>query len=108
MRSSRPAGGRSSAGLAAPHPSCWDHGGMPLLTALHGNADVEGAVTGPELTLSRHDLLGWASAVAADLAGVPMVAVHATASVQTVVAVTAGLLAGVPVVPVPPDAGLLE
>jgi fatty acid CoA ligase FadD36 len=81
---------------------------MPLLTALHGNADVEGAVTGPELTLSRHDLLGWASAVAADLAGVPMVAVHATASVQTVVAVTAGLLAGVPVVPVPPDAGLLE
>ena len=81
---------------------------MPLLTALHGNADVEGAVTGPELTLSRHDLLGWAAAVAADLAGAPIVAVHATASVQTVVAVTAGLLAGVPVVPVPPDAGDLE
>jgi fatty acid CoA ligase FadD36 len=81
---------------------------MRLLTALHEDADPEGAVTGPEMTLSRHELLGWASAVAADLTGVPMVAVHAAASVQTVVAVTAALLAGVPVVPVPPDAGHLE
>jgi fatty acid CoA ligase FadD36 len=36
------------------------------------------------------------------------VAVDATASLETVVAVVAGLLAGVPVVPVPADAGPLE
>jgi fatty acid CoA ligase FadD36 len=34
--------------------------------------------------------------------------VHATPAAATVVAVTAGLMAGVPVVPVPPDAGRLE
>ena len=81
---------------------------MPLLAALHEAADVSDAVTAPDSTLSRHELLGWAAAVAADLAGAPIVAVHAVPGVPTVVAVTAALLAGVPVVPVPPDAGHLE
>ncbi|MCA2215077.1 AMP-binding protein [Jidongwangia harbinensis] len=81
---------------------------MRLLSALHQDADPADAVTAPGQTLSRHDLLGRAAAVAADLTGAPAVAVHAAAGVPAVVAVTAGLLAGVPVVPVPPDAGHLE
>ncbi|WP_030144961.1 acyl-CoA synthetase [Spirillospora albida] len=55
--------------------------------------------------LSRDELLGRASAVAAEIAGAGTVAVHATASAETVVAVVGGLLAGVPVVPLPPDSG---
>ena len=81
---------------------------MPLLDALLQPDDAAAAVTAPGGTLSRHELLGWSAAVAADLAGAPMVAVHAVAGLPTVVAVTAALLAGVPVVPVPPDAGDLE
>jgi len=79
-----------------------------MLTALLSPDDLPAAVATPELTLARHDLLGWAAHVAADLAGAPIVAVHATPGMPTVVAVTAALLAGVPVVPVPPDAGRLE
>ncbi|MEV6601560.1 AMP-binding protein [Actinoplanes sp. NPDC051346] len=81
---------------------------MRLLRALHEPADDERAVVTPELTLSRHELLGWAAALAAELRGVPMAAVHAVPAAPTVVAVTAGLLAGVPIVPVPPDAGDVE
>lgn len=81
---------------------------MRLLGALHTDADLDRAVAAPEGVLSRHELLGWAAAVAADLTGVRSAAVHAVPGLPTVVAVTAGLLAGVPVVPVPPDAGELE
>jgi fatty acid CoA ligase FadD36 len=81
---------------------------MPLLAALQEDADLADAVVMPDATLSRHDLLGRAAALAADLAGAPIVAVHAVPGSATVVAITAALLAGVPVVPVPPDAGLLE
>ena len=42
------------------------------------------------------------------MAGLPAAAVEATASLQTVVAVVGCLLAGVPFVPVPPDAGPRE
>ena len=48
-----------------------------------------------------------AAALAARSAGGPL-AVHATSSVATVAAVVGGLLAGVAVVPVPPDSGPLE
>ncbi|MDG4531337.1 AMP-binding protein [Streptomyces sp. AV19] len=58
--------------------------------------------------LSREDLLGAAGAVAARIAGASSVAVRATATAETVAAVVGGLLAGVPVVPLPPDAGPLE
>ncbi|UQU62312.1 AMP-binding protein [Couchioplanes caeruleus] len=81
---------------------------MRLLGALHGEADLDRAVTAPEGVLSRHELLGRASALAAELAGAGTAAVHAVPGLPTIVAVTAGLLAGVPVVPVPPDAGELE
>ncbi|NDU73406.1 AMP-binding protein [Actinomadura sp. DSM 109109] len=58
--------------------------------------------------LPRGVLLGWASAVAAEIRGAGAVAVHATASLETVAAVVGGLLAGVPVVPLPPDSGPAE
>ncbi|HEX2315663.1 MAG TPA: acyl-CoA synthetase [Thermomonospora sp.] len=55
--------------------------------------------------LAGDELLERASAVAAEIRGADTVAVHATASLETVVAVVGGILAGVPVVPVPPDSG---
>ncbi|MBA8953651.1 acyl-CoA synthetase [Actinomadura namibiensis] len=58
--------------------------------------------------LAREDLLTRAAAVAAEIAGAEAVAVHATASLETVVAVVGGILAGVPVVPLPPDSGPAE
>ncbi|HEY0531731.1 MAG TPA: AMP-binding protein [Actinoplanes sp.] len=81
---------------------------MPLLDALTQPDDAPAVLTTAEGTLSRHDLLGWSAAVAADLSGAPIVAVRAVPDQRTVVAVTAALLAGVPIVPVPPDAGDLE
>ncbi|MEO9324807.1 AMP-binding protein [Nocardioides sp. C4-1] len=62
-------------------------------------------------SLTRDGLLDAAGAFAAglaDLAPGSPVAVHATAGLDTVVAVVGGLLAGVPVVPVPPDSGPVE
>ena len=79
-----------------------------LLTALHADADQPCAVRVGTRSLSRHELLGAASAVAAEVAGAPAVAVHADASLETVVAVVGCLLAGVTVVPVPADAGPAE
>lgn len=81
---------------------------MPLLQALTGGDDLPDAVSTPHESLSRHDLLGWACAVAERIAGAPLVAVDAQPGLPTVAAVTGALLAGVPVVPVPPDAGELE
>ena len=59
-------------------------------------------------SLRGEQLAGAASAVAARVGGMPALAVHAEPTLETVVAVVGGLLAGVPVVPVPPDAGPLE
>lgn len=58
--------------------------------------------------LSHPELLGAAARVAADLEGRTRVAVLATPSLETVVAVTGALLAGVEVVPVAPDSGTAE
>ncbi|MBW8480976.1 acyl-CoA synthetase [Actinomadura parmotrematis] len=71
-------------------------------------ADLPNAVRVGERGLSRGELLRWASAVAAEIQGAPAVAVHATASPETIAAVLGGLLAGVPVVPLPPDSGPAE
>jgi fatty acid CoA ligase FadD36 len=79
-----------------------------LLAALHEPADLPDAVRDPRGVLTRQELLGRAAALAAELAGCRMVAVHAEPGLPTVTAVTAALLAGVPAVPVPPDAGGLE
>lgn len=62
-----------------------------------------------EASLTRDGLLEAAAELVGGMraAGGP-VAVHAAASLDTVVAVVAGLLAGVPVAPVPPDSGPVE
>jgi fatty acid CoA ligase FadD36 len=67
--------------------------------------DTGDAVVVAGRPVSRESLLGAAGAVADRVAGAPAVAIHATASVETVVAVVGCLLAGVPAVPVPPDSG---
>nr|WP_176220276.1 acyl-CoA synthetase [Nocardia donostiensis] len=85
--------------------------GSPLLLsslnplAVAGGADIPDAVTIDGTTLSRSDLLGAATAVAERIARADRVAVLARPKVSTVVAVVGCLLAGVTVVPVPPDAG---
>ncbi|MCW2872665.1 AMP-binding protein [Actinacidiphila oryziradicis] len=82
---------------------------LPLLAALTASeGDRPDAVQVAGVALSREQLLGAAGAVAARIAGAPAVAVDATATAETVVAVVGGLLAGVPVVPVPPDSGRAE
>ncbi|WP_327411615.1 AMP-binding protein [Streptomyces sp. NBC_01233] len=82
-----------------------------MLTALTGAyGDRADAITVAGRTASYEELLGAARAVAADLAGShpPAFAVTATPSLETVAAVVGGLLAGVPCVPLPPDAGPVE
>lgn len=80
-----------------------------MLTALEGAyGDRADAVTVAGRTASYEELLGAAGAVAADVAGAPAFAVTATPSLETVAAVVGGLLAGVPCVPLPPDAGTDE
>lgn len=70
--------------------------------------DDRAAVTVGGRGLRRTELWSAAAAVAQRIAGAPAVAVHGDASLETVVAVVGGLLAGVPVVPVPSDSGTLE
>ncbi|MEV7446219.1 acyl-CoA synthetase [Streptomyces sp. NPDC091204] len=82
-----------------------------MLTALTGAyGDRADAVTVAGRTASYEEILGAARAVAADLSGThpPAFAVTATASLETVAAVVGGLLAGIPCVPLPPDAGPSE
>ncbi|MGX1806840.1 acyl-CoA synthetase [Nocardia sp. NPDC055321] len=84
-----------------------------LLSSLHPAAvaagdDIPDAVTIEGVTLSRSDLLGAATSVAERVARAERVAVLAAPTVKTVLAVVGCLLAGVTVVPVPPDAGSAE
>lgn len=82
---------------------------MTLLPGLTGAAgDDPAAVRIQDRQLSRADLFAAASALAAEIRGAPAVAVPATPSLETVVAVVAGLLAGAPVVPLPADIGTAE
>jgi len=70
--------------------------------------DSRPAVTVGDAALRREELWAAAGAVAERIVGAPAVAVHGDASLRTVVSVVGGLLAGVPVVPVPSDAGTME
>ncbi|MFI6149270.1 AMP-binding protein [Streptomyces sp. NPDC051109] len=80
-----------------------------MLTALDGvYGDRKDAVSVAGRSASYEELLGAARAVAADVAGAKSFAVTATASLETVAAAVGGLLAGVPFVPLPPDAGPAE
>ncbi|HWJ10287.1 MAG TPA: acyl-CoA synthetase [Nocardioides sp.] len=77
-----------------------------LLTALVAGTGRPVSVDGT--TIAAADLLGAAAALREPLAGRSRVAVHATPTLDTVVAVVGALLAGATVVPVPPDAGAGE
>ncbi|MGW0025006.1 acyl-CoA synthetase [Rhodococcus sp. NPDC003383] len=77
----------------------------PLLAALSPDAEDRTAVQVGDRALSRSELTAAAAAVADRVAGASAVAIDATASLETIVAVTGCLTAGVPVVPVPPDSG---
>ncbi|MFI5621139.1 AMP-binding protein [Streptomyces sp. NPDC051567] len=80
-----------------------------MLTALTGvYGDRADAVSVGGRTASYEELLAAARAVAAEVAGAPAFAVTATASLETVAAVAGAVLAGVPCVPLPPDAGPAE
>jgi fatty acid CoA ligase FadD36 len=83
---------------------------MRLLAGITGpgSADRPDAVSVAGRTLSSEALLGASLAVADDVRGATVVAVHATPTLETVVAVLGGLLAGAAVVPVPADAGPAE
>lgn len=70
--------------------------------------DIPDAVKIDGAVLSRSDLVGGATSVAERVAGADRVAVLATPSVSTVLAVTGCLIAGVPFVPVPSDVGAAE
>ncbi|ETW23962.1 acyl-CoA synthetase [Mycobacterium gastri] len=71
-------------------------------------ADIADAVSIDGVTLSRSDLVGAATSVAERVAGAHRIAVLATPTAATVLAVTGCLLAGVQVVPVPADVGVAE
>ncbi|MEO6125234.1 MAG: acyl-CoA synthetase [Ilumatobacteraceae bacterium] len=80
-----------------------------LLPALDGTfGDRADAITIDTVTLSFAELAARADIVGSRIAGGGVVAVCATPSMDTVVAVAAGLRSGVAVVPVPPDAGPIE
>jgi fatty acid CoA ligase FadD36 len=82
---------------------------MALLSALaSGPDDRPDAVRVGDDIASRERILGAATAVADRIAGAVAVAVDATPTMHTIVAVTGAILAGVPVVPVPADAGPME
>ncbi|PBC71422.1 fatty acid CoA ligase FadD36 [Streptomyces sp. TLI_235] len=82
---------------------------MGLLTALEGgHGDRRDAVVVDGRAMSWEELLGAAGAVAERVAGARALAVLARPTAETVVAVVGGLLAGVPVVPLPPDSGPKE
>ncbi len=76
--------------------------------AVADGADIGDAVRIDGAVLSRSDLVGAATSVAERVGGAQRVAVLATPTATTVLAVTGCLNAGVPVVPVPADVGAAE
>jgi fatty acid CoA ligase FadD36 len=66
------------------------------------------AVIVGDVALDREALFSAAAAVARRVSGAPAVAINATASMETVVALVGCLAAGVPAVAIPPDAGPRE
>jgi fatty acid CoA ligase FadD36 len=79
---------------------------LPALDGLHG--DHRDAVSVDGTAMSWEELTARADAIATEIAGAPAVALSGTATLDTVIGVVAGLRAGVPVVPVPADAGPME
>lgn len=84
-----------------------------LLTSLNpaavaAGADIGDAVRIAGARLSRSDLVGAATSVAERVGGATRIAVLATPTPATVLAITGCLIAGVPFVPVPADVGVAE
>src|SRR5215217_7052686 len=78
-----------------------------LLTGLEEDSGREAVRVGED-ALTYAQLRSAAGAVAARVSGAERVAVWATNSLETVVAVVGALAAGVPIVPVSPKAGTRE
>lgn len=76
--------------------------------AVAAGADIPDAVRIDGVTLSRSDLVGAATSVAERVGGARRIAVLATPTASTVLAVAGCLIAGVPFVPVPADVGAAE
>ncbi|WP_164709693.1 AMP-binding protein, partial [Rhodococcus opacus] len=76
--------------------------------AVAQGADIPDAIRIGDTTLSRGDVLGAATSVAERVARADRVAILATPTVTTVLAVVGCLIAGVTAVPVPPDSGSAE
>lgn len=82
---------------------------LPFLDGRHAACEVSNpALTVAGRSLHAEELTAAAAAVAAQVEGAPAVGVYADASLETVVAVVGALMAGVPLVPLAPDAGPLE
>jgi fatty acid CoA ligase FadD36 len=82
---------------------------MSLLPALDGSLpDASDALVVDGDAVSWEQLAGRADALAARFSGAPAAALCGTPTLDTVIGVVAGLRAGVPVVPVPADAGPME
>jgi len=76
--------------------------------AVTGGRDVADAVRIGDVTLSRSDVVGAATSVAERVGGAERIAVLATPTASTALAIAGCLIAGVPVVPVPADVGQAE
>ena len=76
--------------------------------AVAAGADLDDAVRIDGTTLSRSDLVGAATSVAERVGRASRIAVLATPTPATVLAIAGCLIAGVPVVPVPADVGVAE
>ena len=82
---------------------------LPWLDGRHATPEASRpALTVAGRSLRAEELTAAAGAVAARVEGAPAVGVRADASLETVVAVLGALMAGVPLVPLAPDAGPLE
>jgi fatty acid CoA ligase FadD36 len=76
--------------------------------AVTGGRDIGDAVRIGDVALSRSDVVGAATSVAERVGGADRIAVLATPTASTALAVVGCLIAGVPVVPVPADVGQAE
>ncbi|MGV0745456.1 acyl-CoA synthetase [Mycolicibacterium sp. XJ870] len=76
--------------------------------AVAAGADISDAVRIDGAVLSRSDLVGAGTSVAERVAAAQRVAVLATPTATTVLAIVGCLIAGVPVIPVPADVGTAE
>ena len=79
---------------------------LPTLDGEFGDPPAAVAVAGESVSWAQ--LRRRSGAVAEQLSGMSAVALRATNTLDTVVGVVAGLMAGVPVVPIPADAGPME